>query len=116
MNLSKASLVIRREYLTRVRKKSFIIMTILGPLLMGCVIVVPYFVSSVTDEKRTIAVLDESHLFAGKFKGDRSVNFIYLQGNLDSLRRESSKGKISDILYIPATDNLATLSHGIILY
>lgn len=117
MNLNKAFLIIKREYLTRVRKKSFIIMTILGPLLMGGVIVVPYFVSSVTDERRTIAVLDESHLFIGKFKSDHTVNFIYLDGNLDSLRKESSsKGKISDILYIPVTDNITVLTHGITLY
>src|SRR5688572_4715384 len=99
MNLSKASLIIRREYLTRVRKKSFIIMTILGPLLMGGVITVPYFVSNVADEKRTIAVLDEGHLFTDKFKSDELVNFIYLDGNLDSMRKVSSKENISDILY-----------------
>ncbi len=117
MNFSKASLIIRREYLTRVRKKSFIIMTILGPLLMGGVIVVPYFANTVTDERRTIAVLDESHLFTGKFKSDRMVNFIYLDGNLDSLRKESgSEGKISDILYIPGTESITGLVHGITLY
>ncbi len=33
--MGKISLIIKREYLTRIRKKSFIIMTILGPLLMG---------------------------------------------------------------------------------
>jgi ABC-2 type transport system permease protein len=117
MNLSKASLVIRREYLTRVRKKSFIVMTVLGPLLMGGVIIVPYFASTVSDEKRTIAVLDDSHLFEGKFKGDQTVNFIYLEGNLDSLRKENSgKGKISDILYIPASEDITSLTRGIILY
>lgn len=33
--MNKTSLIIQREYLTRVKKKSFIIMTLLGPLLMG---------------------------------------------------------------------------------
>src|SRR5258705_4368087 len=117
MNLNKALLIIRREYLTRVRKKSFIIMTIIGPLLMGGVITVPYFVSNVTDESRTIAVMDKSQHFIGKFKDDNSVKFIYLDGNLDSLREESTrKGKISDILFIPATSNFTEFAGGIILY
>src|SRR5690242_4135494 len=103
MNFGKASLIIRREYLTRVRKKSFMIMTVLGPLLMGGVITVPYFVSNVTDASRTIAVLDQSHLFNDKFKDDETVKFVFLNRDLDSLRNESNtQGKISDILVIPA--------------
>ena len=117
MNLNKASLIIQREYLTRVRKKSFIIMTILGPLLMGSVMVVPFFASTVSDEKRTIAVVDESHLFTGKFKEDRTVNFTYVTGDLDSLRAKSGKGGvITDILYIPVATDITVLSQGIVLY
>jgi ABC-2 type transport system permease protein len=114
--MNKIFLILRREYLTRVRKKSFIIMTILGPLLMGSVIVVPYFMSRVSDEKRNIAVLDESHLFTDKFKSDRYTNFFYVTGSLDSLRKSSSGENISDILYIPATEDINGLAKGVMLY
>ncbi|HLG34896.1 MAG TPA: ABC transporter permease, partial [Bacteroidia bacterium] len=116
MNLHKITLILKREYLTRVKKKSFIIMTILGPLLMGSVIVVPYFISQVSDEKRIIAVLDESHLFTGKFKSDRFTDFIYVTGSLDSLRKENTQENISDILYIPATEDILGLTKGVVLY
>ncbi len=39
--MNKISVIIKREYVTRVRKKSFIIMTILAPLLMAAIIIVP---------------------------------------------------------------------------
>jgi ABC-2 type transport system permease protein len=58
--MSKIALIIRREYVTRVRKKSFIIMTILGPLLMGGMIAAVAFLSAVDNEKRRIVVVDEN--------------------------------------------------------
>jgi ABC-2 type transport system permease protein len=91
-------------------------MTILGPLLMGSVIVVPYFMSRVSDEKRNIAVLDESHRLTDKFKSDRYTNFFYVNGSLDSLRKNSSDENISDILYIPATEDIDSLAKAVMLY
>ncbi|MBK5285002.1 MAG: ABC transporter permease, partial [Bacteroidia bacterium] len=91
-------------------------MTVVGPLLMGSVIVVPYFMSKVSDEKRNVAVLDESHLFTDKFKSDRFTNFIYASGQLDSLRKSSAGANISDILYIPASEDINGLAKGVILY
>ncbi len=40
--MNKISIIIKREYMTRVRKKSFIIMTILAPILMACINYCPY--------------------------------------------------------------------------
>lgn len=117
MNLSKAILIIKREYRTRVRKKSFIIMTLLGPLLMGGVFLVPILLSRVSDEKRIVAVLDESHIFTGKFESDTTVTFVPRQGSLENLIKESiTEKKISDILYIRAFENLDTLAKHIVLY
>ena len=59
----KIPLIIRREYLTRVRKKSFIIMTILGPLLTAGMVLVPLWLSNITKEQRRVVVVDNSFLF-----------------------------------------------------
>jgi len=57
--MNKIALIINREYLTRVRKKSFIIMTILGPLLMAAMMIVPVWLTTLEDEDvKLIAVLD----------------------------------------------------------
>ncbi|MDG2164760.1 MAG: ABC transporter permease, partial [Flavobacteriales bacterium] len=62
--MNKILLIIKREYLSRVRKKSFIIMTILGPVLMAGLILAPILLmDSSDDEKKEIWVCDENNLF-----------------------------------------------------
>ena len=62
---SKLWAVIRREYLERVRSKAFIIGTILGPILMGAIMVLPVFVMKSGSKLLRVAVLDETgHLGA----------------------------------------------------
>lgn len=58
--LSKLRAVVRREYLERVRSKAFIIGTILGPILMGVLMVVPVLVTGSGGKLLQVAVLDES--------------------------------------------------------
>ncbi len=60
MTLSKLRAVVRREYLERVRSKAFIIGTILGPILMGAIMVVPVFITGSGGKLLRVAVLDES--------------------------------------------------------
>tara|TARA_B100000963_G_scaffold339324_1_gene336983 strand:- start:1312 stop:2628 length:1317 start_codon:yes stop_codon:yes gene_type:complete len=61
--MSKIGLIISREYITRVRKKSFILMSFLGPLLIVGFGLFTAYLSSAEKEKYEILVVDESHLF-----------------------------------------------------
>jgi ABC-2 type transport system permease protein len=62
--MSKISLIIQREYLTRIRKKSFIIMSVLGPLIFAAYILIPMYFATLEDkEEKTMVVIDESKLF-----------------------------------------------------
>ena len=85
--MSKISLIIQREYFSRVKKKSFIIMTILGPLLMAALFMVPILMA-MYDEKEevTIKVIDESGLFASRFKDTPTLKF-----QIDTLPLEIAK-------------------------
>lgn len=58
--MHKIWLVIRREYLVRVKKKSFIVMTILGPLLMAALMIAPIYLANENQEERLIAVNQQS--------------------------------------------------------
>jgi ABC-2 type transport system permease protein len=59
--MGKIRLIIRREYLTRVRKKSFILLTLLGPVFWAALIILPSFLSEATDGvKRVYVVEDET--------------------------------------------------------
>ncbi len=68
--MNKVSIIIKREYVTRVRKKSFIIMTILAPVLMAALIIVPTLVMMNQDEdfKKIAVVEDGTDLFKGVIK------------------------------------------------
>jgi len=62
--MSMTSLIIRREYTTRIRKKSFIIMSILGPFIFAAYVLIPMYFATMEDkEEKTVVVLDESKLF-----------------------------------------------------
>jgi len=57
-------LIIQREYLTRIRKKSFILMSILGPFIFAAYVLIPMYFATLEDkEEKTVVVIDESKLF-----------------------------------------------------
>jgi ABC-2 type transport system permease protein len=94
-------LVLQREYLVRVKKKSFIIMTILAPLLfVGFYAAVIWIAIGSTDTK-TVQVLDESGYFAQQFKETESLRFSYIEGSLDSAKNSFKSGKANALVYIP---------------
>ncbi|MEN8227367.1 MAG: ABC transporter permease, partial [Bacteroidota bacterium] len=63
--MSKTSLIIQREYLTRIRKKSFIIMSILGPFIFAAYVLIPMYFATLEDkEEKTVVVIDDSKLFS----------------------------------------------------
>ncbi|MEZ4904140.1 MAG: ABC transporter permease [Spirosomataceae bacterium] len=97
-------LVLKREYLVRVRKKSFIVMTILTPLLIAAFygIVVWAAVGSFNNDHKTIQVIDQSGLFKNQFKNDKNTTFQFTDEPVATAQKKL-KGKEGDLLvYIPA--------------
>lgn len=101
--MGKIRLIIAREYLTRVKKKSFLIMTLLGPLLMAGVAVIPVWISGVAQSSREIVVVDETQLFAGKLRNTDNVkfNYTFMSANLDSVKSIYNESPEVSILFIP---------------
>jgi ABC-2 type transport system permease protein len=99
--MNKILLIISREYLTRVKKKSFIIMTILGPLLMAAIMIVPVFIAKMSDERSKIIVLDENGLFFEKLESNPDINFSYTDEYIEDLKGNYEKRGYDGILYIP---------------
>lgn len=94
-------LIIKREYLVRVRKKSFIIMTILGPVLIfGFYAIIGWAAVSSIDQKK-IAVVDESGRFVGKFKNDDETNFSYPKESLPTAKKTFVKQGYDALVFIP---------------
>ena len=102
--MNKIGLIIRREYLTRVRKKSFIIMSIVGPLLFALVLVVPIWLASGEGDEKIIEILDESGYFVGKFETIGAVSFTYLDNSVEKAKENLSSKGTYGLLYIPELD------------
>ncbi|SEI77952.1 ABC-2 type transport system permease protein [Dyadobacter koreensis] len=95
-------LVIQREYMVRVKKKSFLIMTILAPVLFvgGYALVIWMAISSV--DSKTVQVVDESGLFTDEFKDSESLKFSYVKGSIDSAKAQFKDSQANALVYIPA--------------
>ena len=94
-------LIIKREYLVRVRKKSFIIMTILGPLLIfGFYAIIGWAAVSSINQKK-IAVIDESGRFGGKFKSDDETAYSFLTVPLATAKKTFVKDEYNALVFIP---------------
>jgi ABC-2 type transport system permease protein len=75
--MSKLSLIIQREYTSRVKKKSFLIMTFVMPLALVLIILIPLLLSSVKDNKvRKIAVIDAAGLYLPRLQNTPNYQFI----------------------------------------
>ncbi|GAB4036162.1 ABC transporter permease [Spirosoma gilvum] len=94
-------LIIKREYLVRVRKRSFIIMTILGPVLIfGFYAVIGWAAISSINQKK-VAVVDESGRFVSKFKADNETVFSYPKQSLTNAKKTFVKQGYDALVYIP---------------
>lgn len=77
MNWKKVGIVVSHEYSIRVRKKSFILTTILTPLAMGLLICVPALIMLFTGkEEHKVKVLDASGIVAPHFENSENVTYI----------------------------------------
>lgn len=102
--MNKILLIIQREYITRVKKKSFIVMTILGPLLMAAVTVAPVLIAKYSnDSLNKILVVDEKpDIFTTILPGSENIHFINTRLTLDSAKASFDPEKYYGILYLPA--------------
>ena len=81
MNLHIVNIIIKREYLTRVKKKSFIITTFLVPVLFAALCTLPSVIMLMAkEEAKKIAVVDQSGIVAGLLEDTGTVTFSDFKG------------------------------------
>jgi ABC-2 type transport system permease protein len=101
--MNKIWIIIKREYLTRVRKKSFVIVTLLLPLLFAAMFLIPVFVMQSGDDEK-VAVIDESKIFEGKLADDGGVHYKFVDARIDTLKNTYERLGYTGVLHIPAMD------------
>lgn len=115
--MSKLSLIVKREYITRVRKKSFIIGTLLAPvgLLVYFLVIFGLTKYSSGDEIKVV-VLDEAGMVK-QLPDDRGVRFIPSGGKtLESLKIAVAEGQYDGVLRIPALGTFQKKEHTVFYY
>lgn len=115
--MNHLSLIIKREYLTKIKNKSFIIMTFLSPLIMIALISIVAYLSQLNnDKKRTISILDESGLFSEIFKNTGNTTYNYISNSTVREAKAFVKEKEQyGLLYISNGD-LETVSKSVRFY
>lgn len=102
--MGKIALIISREYITRVRKPSFIIMTILGPVLMACVFIIPVWLAMREHPVHKIGVIDDSILTdSHKMPKADYVSYDYPRVSIDQALKDFNKSDYTILLHIPVT-------------
>ena len=97
---SKIGIIIRREFMERVTKKSFIITTLLMPVIMLALMIVPTLIALFSEgDDRTVLVVDDSGIIARNLEAAGPVSFAETDIPLDSALNIDS---VDAVLYIPA--------------
>ncbi len=104
--MNRTGLIIQREYLSRVRKKSFVVMTLLGPILMASLFIVPILLADSGAPQQEMLVLDETELFTGYLEDNDDVRYTYLEEmGLENAKKRLVDSEGDGLLYVPCGQN-----------
>ncbi|HUS63615.1 MAG TPA: ABC transporter permease, partial [Kofleriaceae bacterium] len=112
--------IARREFVERVRTRWFVIVTLLGPIGMIALLVVPAWLSNSTDDRVRIKVVDKSHVMSDRIAQAAALSFpnqfvfetVSTNAEEDDLREDIREQKINGFLVVP--DNV--LDSGMVIY
>lgn len=104
--MNKISLIIQREYLSRVKKKSFLVLTFLVPVLFISMIALIVYIKTSQNEfadLKKVVVIDESGRFINKMKNSSNMSFAYINQPLEIAKKSFIKDGYDYLLYIPVS-------------
>ena len=101
--MNKILLIIQREYFSRVKKKSFIVMTFLTPLLIaGVYALIGYFTyKGIKDTHDSVAVVSTNKTLTEQLQTDKNTSYTYLPTSLEEAKKDLNKSEYDYILYLP---------------
>ncbi len=116
--MNKLPLIIKREYLAKVRNKSFIVMTFLSPILMvGMVLLIAFLTKLNDNEKRIISVLNESDYFSGDFLSTKSTGYVHFRNiGLQTAKDSTTNLGYYGLLHIPNEPDLEKVAERAFFY
>ena len=111
--MNKIWIIIQREFTTRVKKKSFILLTILMPFIFAALIMVPLMLATIEgDEQKTVMVVDKTGRYVGSLKSTTNYAFVPTADNKDEYYTDDSE--VEAVVQI--TDDLAQNPKAVTIY
>lgn len=108
--MSKLALIIKREFIAKVRNKSFIVMTFLSPLLfVGMGVLIGYLASMNKDSVTKIAIYDEVGYLKSDFKSDQFTQYTDLSLMPFEVAKDTASKSYAGLLFIPKVDSIQQL-------
>lgn len=103
--MNKLKVIIQREYLSRVKRRSFLLTTLLVPIIIiAFYVLMGWLITSETGDTKRIAVIDQSGYFKNKLANSRSILFAYPNEDLETVKGQMDDAGYAGILYIPSLD------------
>lgn len=97
--MSKIGLIIKKEYLRRVNKKSFLIFTFLTPLLIAALVAVPLWLSTIKDSNvKNIGLLDSTGKYSKVLEDNDTYHFVPLKSNLNQLTKDEKDNYVAFVI------------------
>lgn len=116
--MNHLSLITKREYLNKVKNKSFIVMTFVSPIIMVAIFALVAYLTQLNNDKvRVISVLDESGLFVDEFNDTDKTKYDILTGiDLEDAKKIVKESENYGLLYIPKADSIDAIADKIKFY
>ena len=109
--MSVLSLIIKREFIAKVRNKSFIVMTFLGPLLIvGMTFLIAYLSSVNKGDIKIVGVHDRANIFINDFKNSEDIKYVDLSNLSFDKAKDSASNAFEGLIYVPQVANVDELA------
>lgn len=104
--MNKILLIIQREYLSRVKKKSFIVMTLVTPLIIAAFygLIIYFSIQGVSGSFNKIAVVNQNKTLTEKLQSHKNTSYEYVDQSLDAMKSKLKTSAYDYILYLPEFD------------
>lgn len=99
--MNKILLIIQREYLTRVRKKSFWIASIVVPFLLAGVYAIPVYLALNSNDTKTVEIVDDSGLFKDKITSEEDITYRFINKPFEVAKKGLLKSDADILVNIP---------------
>jgi ABC-2 type transport system permease protein len=117
--MNKILIIIRREYITRVRKKLFIVTTLLAPMGLVAITTIPVLIAAFSSgEKHKIELIDNSkgNYFSGKADTSEKIQLVAVNEDYNSAKKAFKKNGYTGILYISPSYNMDSDKYNVAEY